>query len=89
MKYEVERNFLVRTREVVELDPKRFLHCANIQELNDEVEDYFNNCTEHPTHPGLLESEQLGLRFWDTWFEDGSKSFYTEWQKLKGLPEEL
>ena len=41
MKFEVERNFLVRTYEEVDLDPKKFLHCATVEEINLELEDYF------------------------------------------------
>ena len=89
MKFKVERNFLVRTYEEVDLNPENFLHCANIQELCDEVEDYINIICEHPTHPGFEESEQLGVHFQDAHYESNLKSFYIEWQKLKGLPQEL
>jgi len=83
MKFLVERNFLVRTYEEVDLNPKDFLHCADIAELYDEVEEAIQDC-EHPTHPNRESSEQLGVNFWDN-----SLSFYKEWQKLKGLPQEL
>lgn len=84
MKFKVERNFLVRTCEDIDLNPKDFLHCATVDELYDEVEDYINDFVKHPEHPGLEESEVLGNHFWDTTF-----NFFNEWQKLKGLPQEL
>ena len=65
MKFEVERIFLVRTCEEIDLDPKHFLHCANIEELNCDVDDYINSLTEHPIHPGIQDSEQVGLRYSD------------------------
>jgi len=85
MKFIVERNFLVKTEEVLDLNPKDFLHCANIMELNDEINDYISNKCEHPTHPGFQDSEEIGCRYFEQW----PFSFYLEWQKLKGLPEEL
>lgn len=87
MKFEVERNFLVRTYEEIDLDPKNFLHCATIEEINLELEDYFYSICKHPTHPHLVESEELGMRFSNTCYVDNS--FYSEWQRLKGLPKEL
>lgn len=89
MKFKVERTFLVRTYEEIDLSPKNFLHCSNIEELNNEVEDKINNLTNHPTHPNFESSEQLGVNFWNSWFDEDEKSFYLEWQKLKGLPQEL
>ena len=89
MKFKVERAFLVRTYEEIDLSPKNFLHCSNIEELNNEVEDMINNLTNHPTHPNFESSEQIGVNFWNSWFDEGEKSFYLEWQKLKGLPQEL
>lgn len=91
MRFKVERNFLVKTYEEIELDPKKFLHCSTIEELNDEIEDFIScSNSDHPTHPGFQCSEELGMRFWDSWFEnDNDKSFYVEWQRLKGLPAEL
>lgn len=88
MKFEVERNFLVRTYEEIDLDPKNFLHCATIEELNLELEDYLYNICEYPTHSHLVESEELGMRFSNNYYIDDN-SFYSEWQRLKGLPEEL
>jgi hypothetical protein len=89
MKFKVERTFLVRTYEEIDLSPKNFLHCSNIEELNNEVEDTINNLAHHPTHPNFESSEQLGVNFWNSWFDEDEKSFYLEWQKLKGLPQEL
>ena len=91
MKFRVERNFLVKTEEFIELNPKDFIHCANILELNDEIEDYISNKCEHPNHPGFQSSEEIGCRYYENWpFETiDIKSFYLEWQKLKGLPQEL
>ena len=89
MKFKVERTFLVRTFEEIDLSPKNFLHCSNIEELNNEVEDTINNLANHPTHPNFESSEQIGLNFWNSWFDDDEKSFYLEWQRLKGLPQEL
>ena len=89
MKFSVERTFLVRTYEEVELNPKNFIHCATIEELNNEIEDYINRYSEHPTHPGFQNSEEIGTTFWDNWFNDCSESFYIKWQELKGLPTEL
>ena len=91
MKFRVERNFLVKTEELIDLNPKDFLHCANIFELNDEIEDYISNKLEHPKHSGLQSSEEIGCRYYENWpFETfDTKSFYLEWQRLKGLPQEL
>ena len=90
MKFKVERNFLVRTEETIELNPKDFLYCANIEELNDEIQTKLWDCVEHPKIKGFQSSEEIGVRFWDNWFnEENDKSFYSEWQKLKGLPQEL
>ena len=83
MKFKIERNFLVRTYEEIELDPETFISCGDIEELTNEIEDCINIC-EHPTHPNLESSEQLGV-----YFSDKSSSFYKEWQRLKGLPQEL
>jgi len=89
MKFKIERTFLVRTDEELDLDPNRFLHCATIEELNDEIEEYIDDFCEFPEHPKLDSCEQLGVRFWNPWYNDNSKSFYSEWQRLKGLPQEL
>lgn len=90
MKFKVERNFLVRTYEEIEMNPEKFLHCSTIEELSDELEEYIYNASEHPSHPGFQNSEEIGVRYWDSWFEnDNDKSFYSEWQRLKGLPQEL
>ena len=89
MKFRVERNFLVRTEEYIEINPEDFLHCANIEELNNEVEEYVNDLCEHPKHPNLIYSEEVGCRFHDYYFENNEESFYTKWQELKGLPQQL
>ena len=68
MKFKIENNWLLRTEEDIELNPKDFVHCATIEELN-----------------GLSTAECLGKYFWDTTYGN----FMLEWQKLKGLPEEL
>lgn len=92
MKFKVETSWLTRREEFIELDPKNFLHCTNIEELNEEIEAYI---TDHLTYPefGKLDQyqEMLGLRYFDNWpFETlDTKSFYLEWQRLKGLPQEL
>ena len=90
MKFGVERNFLVRTYEEIELDPKDFIQCSNIEELNNEIVDYIHINKEHHTHLVFQGSEELGINYWDLWIatEEG-KSFYLEWQRLKGLPQEL
>ena len=85
MKFRVERNFLVRTCEKIELNPEDFLHCSSIDELHNEIEDYINEYVKHPTHPGFEESEELGMRYYDTTLG----KFFDEWQRLKGLPKEL
>ena len=89
MRFAVERTFLVRTYEEIELDPKKFIHCSSIEELNEEISDYIHFQTEHPTHPGFQGSEEIGTNYWDLWYDYGGQSFYLEWQKLKGLPQEL
>lgn len=92
MKFKIERNFLVRTEEYIDLNPKDFLYCANIEELISEVEDFINKNCEHPKAQGdqsLLYSEEIGMKYYDTWFEQNENSFYLEWQELKGLPQEL
>lgn len=90
MKFKVERNFIVRSEETIELHPEDFLYCCTIEELNSEIESKLEDCCEHPTVKGFTGSEEIGIRFWDNWFaEKGDKSFYEEWQKLKGLPQIL
>ena len=91
MKFKIERNFLVKTGEYLDLNPKDFLHCATIAELHDEIDDKVSELCTHPTHPNLIYSEELGCRYYDNWpFETiDTKSFYDEWQRLKGLPKEL
>lgn len=87
MKFKVENNWLLRTEEDIELNPKDFIHCANIEELNSEVEDYINNIMKFPKMEEnyVAFEECLGTRFWDTTYGE----FMKEWQKLKGLPQEL
>lgn len=87
MKFKVENNWLVRTEEDIELDPKDFLHCSNIEELNDEIYDYIHNRMQFPEMKKgfVMYEEALGTNFWDTTYG----TFMLEWQKLKGLPAEL
>ena len=87
MKFRVENNWLLRTEEDIELDPKNFVHCATIEELNDEISDYINARMKFPNMEKnyCLYEETLGTRFWDTTYG----KFMLEWQKLKGLPLEL
>ena len=90
MIFRIERTFLIKTEENVELDPKKFLHCSNIEELNEEVGQYIYDICKYPEAKGIRFSEELETRYWDNWFNnDNDKSFYIEWQKLKGLPAEL
>lgn len=85
MKFRVETNWLLRKEEDMELDPKNFIHCANIEELNDEIHDYISTNMEFPELNELSTAECLGKYFWDTTYGE----FMLEWQKLKGLPQEL
>ena len=48
MKFKVENNWLVRTEEDIELNPKDFVHCSTIEELNDEIHDYIHNKMQFP-----------------------------------------
>lgn len=87
MKFKVENNWLLRTEEDIELNPKDFVHCATIEELNGEIKDYIY---QHMSFPNMekgycLCEESLGTEYWDTTFGE----FMLEWQKLKGLPQEL
>ena len=95
MKFKVECNYAIRTEQEITLNPKDFLYCTNIEELLDEVLDKFydksfpdfvsKNCNQD-----VVYQELMGLRYYDTWFEsDDNKSFLLEWQRLKGLPQEL
>ena len=87
MKVRVENNWLLRKEEDIELDPKKFVHCATIEELNNEIEDYIHDCMKFPKMEKdyIMYEECLGTRFWDTTYGE----FMLEWQKLKGLPQEL
>lgn len=87
MKFKVENNWLLKTEEDMELNPKDFVHCSTIEELNDEISDYINGYMKYPNmyNNYTMEVECLGTRFWDTTFGE----FMLEWQKLKGLPQEL
>jgi hypothetical protein len=91
MKFTVETNFLVRVENEIDIKVEQFLHCATIEELFCELKDYIYNKVEHPKVDGLVESELLGLEFHDRYYQDvlHNKSFFDEWQKLKGLPKEL
>lgn len=87
MKFKVENNWLLRTEEYIELNPKDFVHCATIEELNDEIKDYIH---QHMKYPNMekgycLDEESLGTEFWDITYGE----FMLKWQKLKGLPQEL
>ena len=88
MKFKVENNWLLKTEEDMELNPKDFVHCANIEELNDEIEDFINDRTRYPNMEKgstIMVGECLGTRYWDTTYGE----FMLEWQRLKGLPQEL
>ena len=87
MKFKVENNWLLRTEEEIELNPENFIHCSNIEELNDEIEDYINYMMKFPNMEKdyVIFEETLGTRFWDTTYGE----FMLEWQRLKGLPQEL
>ena len=87
MKFRIENNWLLRTEEDMELNPKDFIHCATIEELNSEVEDYIHDRMRFPNMEKdyVLYEEVLGTRFWDTTYGE----FMLEWQRLKGLPQEL
>ena len=87
MKFRIENNWLLRTEEDIELNPKDFVHCATIEELNSEIEDYIHDRMNFPSMEKnyVMYEEVLGTRFWDTTYGD----FMLEWQKLKGLPQEL
>ena len=87
MKFRIESNWLLKTEEDIELDPKNFVHCSTIEELNNEIEDYIHGYMKFPNMEKnyIIYIENLGTRFWDTTYGE----FMIEWQKLKGLPEEL
>ena len=87
MKFRIENNWLLRTEEDIELNPKDFVHCATIEELNDEIEDYIHKYMKYPNMENgyCFYEESLGTEYWDTTYGQ----FMLEWQKLKGLPQEL
>ena len=87
MKFRIENNWLLRTAEDMELNPKDFIHCATIEELNDEIKDYIHKWMKYPSMEKnyVLYEEALGTEYWDTTYGE----FMLEWQKLKGLPQEL
>ena len=87
MKFRVENSWLLRTEEDIELNPEKFLHCATIEELNNEIEDYIHDRMKFPNMEKnyVLYEENLGTRFWDTTYGE----FMLKWQELKGLPLEL
>lgn len=95
MRFKVEANYLIRTENIIEVDPYDFLHCATIEELHDEIEVLFYDNTipdfiSKNSYTDVVYQENLGIRYYDTWFEtDDGKNFFKEWQKLKGLPQEL
>lgn len=88
-KFVVQRNFLVRTEETLDIDPKDFLHCANIEELVTELDDYIEDKCEHPNHLYRQSSEELTCNYYNQFWDENSNAFFVEWQKLKGLPAEL
>ena len=87
MKFKVEGNWLLKTEEDIELNPKDFLYCSSIEELNDEIKDHIHRYMKYPSmENGYVRYEEaLGIDFWDTTYGE----FMLEWQKLKGLPQEL
>jgi hypothetical protein len=87
MKFKVESNWLLRTEEEIELNPKDFVHCATIEELNDEIKDFIHQYMKYPNMERgyCLYEEALGMEYWDTTYGN----FMLEWQRLKGLPQEL
>ncbi len=87
MKFKIENNWLVRSEEEIELEPSRFLHCSDIEELNNEVCDYIHRMMNYPkmNNNFFTYTECLGTSYWDTTYGE----FMLEWQKLKGLPQEL
>ena len=87
MKFKIENNWLLKTEEDIELNPKDFVHCATIEELNDEINDYIRQRMKYPSMEKdyVLYEEALGTEYWDTTYGE----FMLEWQKLKGLPQEL
>ena len=48
MKFRIESNWLLKTEEDIELDPKNFVHCSTIEELNNEIEDYIHGYMKFP-----------------------------------------
>ena len=50
MKFKVENNWLLKTEEDIELNPKDFVYCTNIEELNDEIKDYIH---QHMAFPDM------------------------------------
>ena len=87
MQFKIENNWLLRTEEDMELDPRDFVHCATIEELNSEINDYIHKWMKYPDMEKnyVVYEESLGTEFWDTTYGE----FMLEWQRLKGLPAEL
>ena len=87
MKFKVENNWLLKTEEDMELNPKDFVHCATIEELNNDINDYIHQHMKYPNieRNYVLYEEVLGTTYWDTTYGE----FMKEWQKLKELPQEL
>lgn len=86
MKFRIENNWLLKTEEEIEIDPKKFLYCSNVEELNSEIEDFIHAHMKFPNmEKDCCYEECLGTRYWDTTYGE----FMLEWQKLKGLPQEL
>jgi hypothetical protein len=84
MKFQVNYNVLCREEMELEISPESFLHCADVVELLDEVEDYIYNRVEFPDRKNAYDQEVLGLQFYDTTFGD----FIRKWQELKELQKE-
>lgn len=82
---DVNINYLVRTEEKLTIDPKNFLHCANISEVYDELQDYIYSIIEFPKVKNNNETEILGLDI----IHNYKKNFFDEWQRLKNLPKEF
>lgn len=87
MKFTIEQIFLSRVTRELDINPKDFLYCANVEELNTELEDYIHNRCDFPANAD--EIEELGMRYYQEWWNSNEESFYLKWQELKGLPVNL
>ena len=86
MKFRIDCNWLIRTEEEIELNPKDFTSYT-IDEIEDEIKDYINSKISYPDiNDDILSNEELlGIEYWDTTYGE----FMREWKRLKNLPEEL